>query len=101
MSMHTSKRSPRFAMTPAPSIVRSVVSSPGRSLESTTRAFMEPRFSRNSGVPLQSESSQSMPSRLGISNVSETAHKQMPSRGASLIAPCLSEISEVEEVETE
>lgn len=26
-----------------------------------------------------------------------TAHKQMPARGASLIAPCLSEISEIRE----
>ncbi len=28
-----------------------------------------------------------------------TAHKQMPARGASLIAPCLSDISEIREAE--
>ena len=49
MSLHTARRTSRPAATPAPSIVRSVVSSPGRPLDRAARAFMEPRFGRSAG----------------------------------------------------
>ncbi len=73
MSMHASKRTSRPATTPAASIVRSVVASPGRPLDSATRSFMEPRFTRSQAY---SESSDSIPSRLGISDSGHTAERR-------------------------
>ncbi len=67
MSMHTAKRPSRYAAFPAPSLVRSVLSSSGRPLDAATREFMEPRFSRIPGIPAYSASN-SVPSSLGVIN---------------------------------
>lgn len=75
MSMRSAKWTTRPTATPAPSIVRSVVSSPGRSLDSATRSFMEPRFQRSLGSQLQSLSSESVPSRLGINDAGHSSER--------------------------
>lgn len=67
MSMHTAKRPSRYATFPAPSLVRSVLSSSGRALDSATRESMEPRFSRIPGASTSSTSNL-VPSSLGVSN---------------------------------
>jgi len=69
MSLHTARQTSRSAATPAPSIVRSVVSSPGRPLDRATRGFMEPRFGRSAGDAAGYEaSSESVPARLGVND---------------------------------
>jgi predicted lipid-binding transport protein (Tim44 family) len=68
MSLHTARRTSRPAATPAPSIVRSVVSSPGRPLDRAARAFMEPRFGRTAGDAGYAASIESVPARLGVND---------------------------------
>ena len=68
MSLHTARQTSRSAATPAPSIVRSVVSSPGRPLDRATRGFMEPRFGRSAGDAGYAASSESVPARLGVND---------------------------------
>jgi len=60
-----------------------------------TRVYLEPLDSKKSRRP-KSELMQFNGKRVRVYG---TAHTQMPARGASLIAPCLSEISEVREAE--
>ena len=59
-----------------------------------TRVYLEPLDSKKSRRP-RAELDQFNGQRVHVAGI---AHKQMPARGAGLIAPCLSEISEIRKV---
>ena len=64
-------------------------------LSDGTKVYLEALDSKKSRRP-KSELTRFNDKRVRVYG---TAHTQMPARGASLIAPCLSEISEVREAE--
>ncbi|HEX5874951.1 MAG TPA: DUF4157 domain-containing protein [Pyrinomonadaceae bacterium] len=74
MSFSTVKRLSRYATFPAPSLVRTVLSSSGRPLDAATRESMEPRFSRISGTQSYSASSL-VPSSLGVGNSASASER--------------------------
>ncbi len=66
-------------------------------LSDGTRVYLEALDSRRSRRP-QAELDQFNGRQVYVAGI---AHQQMPARGAGLIAPCLSEISEIREIGSE